>query len=87
MRTYIQDHREYWLVDNLQGFTLDLNGTSSGINTSPIEGEPVNVHLVRGLDEAGAQEAMEQLLKFTSDQGEGAAIISWNGKQFVRRVL
>lgn len=88
MRTYIEDHGRFILLENIEGFSLHANEDDSRILLTRL-GDVAARHLdlVRGVDEATARREMERLLRFTNDAGVGVAVISWDGKQFTRRVL
>lgn len=83
MRTYIEHRDSYYLVDTLESISLIVYREDD----CRIRISHAVLDLISGVDEATARREMERLLRFTSDAGEGTAIISWDGKQFTRRVL
>lgn len=87
MRTYIRHHNSRILLDNVGEFSHYAgDGDTSGIRLQRL-GENGFRTLVEGLEGSAAEGHLEHLLKLTRDGGEGTAVISWNGQQFVRHVL
>ena len=88
MRVYIQHRDDYYLVETLERISLLLLSNSDcRIRISTEDSDNGSFDLVEGVDEATARRGMEQLLRLTGDQGEGSAAISWDGTQFIKRVL
>ena len=87
MRTYIEDHGHFILLESIEGFGLHAYKDDSRIVLTKLgDVAAKHIDLARGLDEETAKSEMERLLRLTSDAGVGVAVIYWNGKQFIRRV-
>lgn len=88
MRVYVQDRDNYYLVDTFEYISLFVyREDDCRIRISTEDSDNGGFEPVSGVDESTARRELERLLRFTSDAGEGTAIISWDGKQFTRRVL
>lgn len=90
MRIYVNHLNQNHLLDNISSFSKVIRGSDSGIKLTfagDVRAATNSINLVEGIDEATAEEAIADLLRFTSDDGKGVAVISWNGDRFVRHEL
>lgn len=90
MRIYIQPATtgpvmtSYYLLENIRHFSLHRSGRESSItgNFGSLDG----VKIVQNIDEKTAYAAIAELLSLTGSTGdESVAIISWDGKHFIRK--
>jgi hypothetical protein len=95
MRIYIEPATtgdimtSYYLLDNIQHFSLHRNGQASSVTANFPSNDSFNqVKIVENIDEKAAYCAISELLTLTGTKDEvSVAIISWDGEHFMRRFV
>jgi hypothetical protein len=85
MRVYLEHSDSHFLVDNIVEIAVRRDEDKWHIEMKA--SNDTWARLVHGVDEATAKHARDELVRLTGDQGEGVAVISWDGAQFTRRPL
>ncbi|WP_461171966.1 hypothetical protein M1D93_13130 [Arthrobacter sp. Z1-9] len=85
MRVYLEHSGSHFLVDNIVEIFLSRYEEEWSVNLKA--SNDTRASLVHGVDGATAKHARDELLRLTSDEGVGVAVISWDGTQFTRRPL